>query len=93
MDTFVILRRGGWATTADLEAAGSRSTAAISQMGGDARWMRSYVLSEPDGRLGTVCVYQATDADAVRRHANAADLPVDEIIRVADVVVVEPDPV
>ena len=93
MDTFVILRRGGWATADDLDAAGKRSTAAVSAMNGDVRWIRSYVLSEPNGRLGSVCVYQATDKEAVRRHAQAADLPADEIVPVADLVVVEADPV
>ena len=91
METFVILRRSGWATAADLDAAGSRSTDAASE-DGDVRWLRSYVLAEADGRFGTVCVYQATDTEAVRRHAKAADLPVDEIISVADLVVVEADP-
>lgn len=93
MDTFIILRRSGWATADDLDAAGKRSTEAVEASGGGVRWLRSYVLSEPDGRLGTVCVYQATDPEAVRRHAKAADLPVDEIVAVADLVVIEGDPV
>lgn len=90
METFVILRRSGWATENDLEAAGSRSTAAA-DLDDDVRWLRSYALKEAGGRLGTVCVYEATDREAVRRHAAAADLPADEIIQVANVVVVEPD--
>lgn len=92
MDTFVILRRSGWADKAELDAAGARSTSAAEHMAADITWLRSYVLVEPDGRLGTVCVYQATDPDAIRRHANAADLPVDEIVPVAGVVVVNADP-
>lgn len=92
MDTFVILRRSGWATTDDLDAAGKRSVAA-GESHSDVKWLRSYVLSEPGGRVGTVCVYQATDPDAIRRHAQTADLPVDEIIRVSDLVVIEADPV
>jgi len=92
MDTFVILRRGGWATADDLDAAGKRSSVAVSEMDGDVRWLRSYVLSEPDGRLGAVCVYQATNGEALRRHAQTADLPVDEIVPVADLVIVEADP-
>ena len=50
------------------------------------------MLAEEDGTLGTVCIYQATDADAVRRHAAAADLPADEIIPVVDTVIVRADP-
>jgi Protein of unknown function (DUF4242) len=92
MDTFVILRRGGWATADDVGAAGKRSSTALSKMDGEVRWLRSYFLTEPNGRLGSVCIYQATDAEAVRRHAQAADLPVDEIVPVADLVVVETDP-
>jgi hypothetical protein len=60
----------------------------------DIRWIRSYVLAEPeDGGLGTVCIYQASSPEAIRRHASFADLPVDEIIEVADTVIVRPDPV
>jgi hypothetical protein len=43
--------------------------------------------------VGTVCIYQASSPEAIRAHAQAADLPVDEIIAVADTVVVRPDPV
>ena len=92
MDTYVILRRGGWRTGADLEAAAARSTAAGENMPDDIRWIRSYVLSETDGTVGTVCIYQASSPEAIRRHAAAADLPVDEIIVTADTVVVRPDP-
>jgi thiamine biosynthesis protein ThiC len=59
----------------------------------DIAWIRSYVLAELDGSVGTVCIYQASSPEAIRAHAQAADLPVDEIIAVADTVVVRPDPV
>jgi hypothetical protein len=58
----------------------------------DIRWIRSYVLDEGAGTVGTVCIYQATSPEAIRKHASVADLPVDEIIPVADTVVVRPDP-
>lgn len=58
----------------------------------DVRWIRSYVLEEGDGAVGTVCIYEASSPDAIRRHAGAADLPVDEIVKVADSVVVREDP-
>ena len=93
METFVILRRGGWRTAEDLQEAAARSTAAGDKMQDDVRWIRSYVTAEPDGTVGTVCVYQASSPEAVRAHASKADLPVDEIVRVADTVVVRPDPV
>ena len=56
------------------------------------RWIRSYVLSEESGELGTFCVYEADSPEAIRAHAEAADLPVDEIVPIADTVIVRPDP-
>ena len=93
MKTYVILRRHGWRTGAELEAAAARSTAEGDRMSDDVRWIRSYVLDETDGSVGTVCVYQATSPEAIRRHASAAALPVDEIVEVADTVIVRPDPI
>ena len=93
MNTYVILRRNGWRTGADLEAAAARSTEDGERMSDEVRWIRSYVIEEPDGSLGTVCIYQGTDPDAIRRHASEADLPATEIIHVADTVIVRPDPV
>ncbi len=92
MDTFVILRRNGWRTPGDLQEAAARSTAEGDRTPDDIRWIRSYVLGERDGSLGTVCIYQASSPEAIRAHAKAADLPVDEIIAVADTVIVRPDP-
>lgn len=93
MDTYAILRRGGWRTPEDLEAAAVRSKKVGDEdMPDDVRWIRTYALAEEDGTVGTVCIYQATGPDAIHRHADRADLPVDEIVPVADTVVVRPDP-
>lgn len=93
MELYVILRRGGWASGAELEEAAGRSKrAADEEMPDDIRWIRSYVLEEGEGSVGTVCIYEASSPEAIRTHASIADLPVDEIIRVADTVVVRPDP-
>jgi hypothetical protein len=92
MDLYVIARRHGWATPDDLEAAAERSTRVTEEMPGDVRWIRTYVLEEPEGDLGTMCVYQATGPDALREHARRSDLPVDEIVRVGDTLVVHEDP-
>ena len=93
MNTYVILRRDGWRSGDDLEAAAARSTqVGDEQMPADIRWIRSYVLAEAGGGLGTVCIYQASSPEAIREHAERAGLPVDEIIQVADTVVVRPDP-
>ena len=91
MDTYVILRRSGWRSAEELQEAAARSTAQGEQMPDDIRWIRSYVLEEGNG-VGTVCIYQASSPEAIRAHAAAADLPVDEIVRVADTVIVRPDP-
>ncbi len=93
MDTYVILRRNGWRSGEDLQAAAARSTTVgDDEMSDDIRWIRSYVLAEDGGSLGTVCVYQASSPEAIREHAERAGLPVDEIIAVADTVLVRPDP-
>ena len=92
METYVILRRNGWRTAEDLAAAAERSTAEGERMPDDVAWIRSYVLEELDGTVGTVCVYMASSPEAIRRHAAAAGLPVDEIVKVADTVIVRPDP-
>ncbi len=92
VDTYVILRRRGWQDDKELKAAAGRSTAVGEEMADDIRWIRSYVLEEDDGSVGTVCIYQGTSPEAVREHAKRAGLPSDEVIRVPDVVVVRPDP-
>jgi thiamine biosynthesis protein ThiC len=93
MDTYVILRRSGWQSGAELEAAAARSAnVGDNEMSDDIRWIRSYVLEEDGGSVGTVCIYQASSPEAIREHASRADLPADEIIAVADTVLVRPDP-
>jgi Protein of unknown function (DUF4242) len=93
MELYVILRRSGWSSGPELEEAAARSTKVGNEdMPDDVRWIRSYVLEEGGGSLGTVCIYEATSPEAIRRHASLADLPADEIIRVADTVIVRPDP-
>lgn len=93
MELYAILRRGGWRAGAELEAAATRSTeVGNEEMAEDVRWIRSYVLDEGGGTLGTVCIYQATRPEALREHASRANLPIDEIAPIADTVIVRPDP-
>jgi Nickel responsive protein SCO4226-like len=91
MDLYVILRRSGWRSGEELQAAAERS-AEEGDRRGDVRWIRSYVLQEDGGKVGTVCIYEADSPEAIRGHARDADLPADEIIKVADTVIVRPDP-
>jgi hypothetical protein len=93
MNQYAILRRSGWKSGGDLQEAAARSTKVGDEdMPEDIRWIRSYVLDEGAGTVGTVCIYEASSPEAIRRHAQLADLPVDEIIPIADTVVVRQDP-
>jgi hypothetical protein len=93
MNMYVILRREGWQSPAELEdAAGRSKNVGDEEMSDDIRWIRSYVLEEGGGSVGTVCIYQASSPEAIREHASRADLAADEIIPVADTVLVRPDP-
>jgi hypothetical protein len=93
MQLYAILRRGGWRSPEELQAAAERSSRVGNEdMPEEVRWIRSYVLAEEGGGVGTVCLYEAVSAEAIQRHASLADLPVDEIVPVADTVVVRPDP-
>jgi hypothetical protein len=92
VENYVILRRGAWRTPDELRAAAARSADEGDKTPDDVRWIRSYVLAETSGELGTVCIYQASSPEAIRAHAYRAGLPVDEIVAVADTVVVRPDP-
>jgi hypothetical protein len=91
MDLYVIVRRNGWRTAEDLEQAATRSTTEGDKSDSWVRWIRSYVLAEESGEVGTVYVYEADSPEAIHAHAAAVDLPVDEIIKVADTMVVRPD--
>lgn len=77
----------------ELEEAAARSKqVGDEEMSDDIRWIRSYVLEEGGGSVGTVCIYQATSEDKVREHASRAGLAADEVIRVVDTVLMRPDP-
>jgi hypothetical protein len=93
METYVIRRISNWADAAELEAAAARSAKVGSEeMPDKVRWIRSYVVREQDGRLGTVCIYQATGPAAIREHAERAGLRADQIFPVEKTVVVRGDP-
>lgn len=92
MQLYGIQRRNGWTSAADLEATAKRSGEEGDKPGSGVRWIRSYVLSEESGELGTFCIYEAESPEAIRAHAEATEMPADEIIPIADTVIVRPDP-
>jgi hypothetical protein len=93
MNLYAILRRNGWKTPNDLHAAAERSAkVGNGEMSNDVRWIRTYVMQEPDGTLGTLCIYEATSPDAIKTHADKAELALSEIRPIADTVIVRPDP-
>jgi uncharacterized protein DUF4242 len=92
MNLYGILRRNGWASPEELQVAGERSAEVGDQPGSGVRWIRSYVLAEESGEVGTFCVYEGDSPEAIRAHAKTAGLPADEVIPIADTVIVRPDP-
>jgi hypothetical protein len=93
MKTYVIRREKAWQSPEELEATAGRSKdVAESDFPDDIRWIRSYVIDEPGGTLGTVCIYQASGIEAVREHAKRVGMPADEILNVVDTVIIRPDP-
>jgi hypothetical protein len=92
MQLYGIMRRNGWASPEDLGTAAARSTQEGDKNDSGVRWIRSYVLAEESGELGTFCVYEADSPEAIRAHAQAAGLPADEVVPIADTVIVRADP-
>lgn len=93
MQLYVIRRPSAWATLPDLEAAGAKSARiGTEEMPDRVRWIRSYVVNEPDGRIGTFCIYEAADGEAIREHARRVGMPGHEFYPVTATVVVRDDP-
>jgi hypothetical protein len=93
MQLYVIRRPGAWADLKELQATGARSARiGDEEMPDGVRWIRSYVVTEPDGRIGTFCVYEASNGAAIREHARRVGMPGEEFYPVAATVVVRPDP-
>lgn len=93
MKTYVIRRERAWKGPDELGVAADRSKqVAESDFPDDIRWIRSYVIGEPDGTLGTVCIYQASGIEAIREHAERVGMPAEGILEVVDTVVIRPDP-
>ena len=88
-----VIRRSGWHTPDALQASAARSAdVGDNEMSDDIRWIRSYVVKEHDGTLGTVCIYQASSADKVREHAGRAGIPAQDVLPIVETLVIRPDP-
>ena len=93
MKMYAILRRAAWSDEDSLRAAAERSAyVGDNEMADDIRWIRSYVIEDAANTLGTICIYQASGPEAIREHAALVGMPTDEIMGIADVVLVRPDP-
>jgi Nickel responsive protein SCO4226-like len=92
METYLVLRRGAWRNVGEAEAARTRAAAEAERLSELVEWRWTCTFAECDGTFGSVCVYEAVSPEALRHHAATAVLPVDEIVKVVDNVVVRPDP-
>ena len=93
MDLYVIRRPNAWASLEEVEAIGAKAAKiGNDQMSDRVRWIRSYVVKEPDGRFGSVCIYQARDVESIREHARRVGMPGDQIFPVVTTIVVRDDP-
>jgi hypothetical protein len=93
MNTYAIRRKQAWQSPQEVEQVAGRSKqVADDHFPSDIRWIRSYVIAEDDGTLGSICIYQATSPEAIRKHAHRVGMPADEIFPVGETVVIRADP-
>ena len=92
MDLYIIRRRGAWASDKELAAASEESVRVGEEMKDQLRWIRSYAVTEEDGRVGSVCIYEASDPDAIREHGRRIGAPSEDFQLVRGAVVKRPDP-
>ena len=69
MNLYVIRRPSGWRLPSGAERPRQRSAqVGDEEMSADIRWIRSYVVHEADGSLGTFCIYEASSPEKIREH-------------------------
>ena len=93
MNLYAIRRRDFWGSVEALQETAAKSAQVGEEMADDVRWIRTYVVQEESGALGTVCIYEGTSPEKVREQAERTGMPADEIAQVLDTVVIRPDPV
>ena len=93
MELYAIVRREGWRLPAtSRRRRHARRPSATTRCRTTVRWIRSYVLARSRGPRDC-SVYEHQSRRRFREHVLRADLPVTEIIPIADTVLVRPDPV
>ena len=94
MQQYIIRRPSAWASMDELKRTGEASGKVIKEtMGGKVRWIRSYAVREPDGRVGTFCVYEAVNGEVIREHARLVGMPGEEFYPVISTIVLAADPI
>jgi hypothetical protein len=84
MPRFIIERElpgAGALGAEDLRAISAKSNQVLTDMGGRAQWVHSYVTDD-----AITCVYLADSADAVREHADCGGFPVATVRQVRTVI-------
>ena len=71
----------GIATPKDLEAAAIRSNEVLAELAPDIQWIESYVATDK-----TFCIYIATNAAMIRKHAELSGFPATTITEVGKVI-------
>jgi sporulation protein YlmC with PRC-barrel domain len=92
VNLYAIRRRDFWGSPEELQMTAARSAEVGDEMADDIRWIRTYVVQEESGKLGTMCIYEARSVEKVREQAQRTGMPADEVTLIADTVIVRPDP-
>ncbi len=93
MDLYAIRRPNAWANMQEVEAIGAKSAkVGNEEMADRVRWIRSYVVKEPNGTYGSICIYQARDPESIREHARRVGMPGDLISPIVKTILIRDDP-
>ena len=93
MDLYVIRRPSFCADLKELEACGAKSAKiGNEEMSDRVRWIRSYVVKEPNDTFGSICIYEARDPESIREHARRVGMPGDQISPVVATIIIRDDP-
>jgi hypothetical protein len=84
MKKFIIEREipgAGRMTATELQAVTQKSCSVLRGLGPDAQWLESFVTDDK-----VYCVYLASDADMIRRHAELGGFPANRISEVRAII-------